>query len=89
MVLFFLSLFPQHRLQGHSLLSNVKSYKKLDILAKDQPTDAEGKSAVFLLSGLSMVKSKIFNLSNLRGAFWLVGEQLCIFSVSAAIVAEI
>lgn len=68
MVLFFLSLFPQHSLQGHRLLSNVNSCKNLDILAKDQPTDAEGRSAVFLLSGLSMVKSKTFNLSNLRRA---------------------
>lgn len=65
MVLFFLSLFPTTQPpEGNILLSNIKWTLELSIL-KEQPTVAEAETLP-LLSELSMVRSKAFNLSNLR-----------------------
>ena len=88
MVLFFLSLFPQHNLQGNILLSNIKL--TLEIRYSKRTTHRCWRQKhCLLLSELSKVRSKTCNLSNLRSSKWLEGEQKCTSWVSAATVAEI
>lgn len=74
MVLFFLSLFPQHNLQGNILLSNIKWTLELRYSKRTTHSCWRQKHCL-LLSELSMVRSKTFNLSTLRSGKWLEGDR--------------
>lgn len=87
MVLFFPSLFPQHNLQGNILLSNIKLTLELRYSKRTTHSCWRQKHCL-LLSELSMVRSKTFNLSNLSGKC-LEGEQQSTSWFSATTVAEI